>query len=648
MIKKGLLMAIYAFFIQLVIIPVFAVKAYPFPVTITQPDGTQLAVQLHGDENRHFRTTEDGYLIKRNVKGFYTYANLNAKGKSIESNIIARNKMHRTSDEIQFLKNLNNAETIQQIRKAPLENQLEPMQPYAPQKALPLNQSPKTLVILVNFADTAYITPNPQIAFTNLLNQEGYSANGGTGSAREYFMASSYGHLSPEFDVEGPFTLPNNMEFYGANNSSGNDINPVQMVVDACKAADATVDFSQYDSDNDGIIDNVFIYYAGHNEAEHGPENSVWPHRWYVKRNYNYSGSTASIKFDDKLLQGYACTSELRGASGSEMCGIGTFCHEMGHVIGLPDYYHTEAAKATLGNWSIMDIGVYLNKGRTPPLYSAFDRFYLGYLTPEQVSTSSDLTLFPIYQGKTQPANTENQAFLFAAENHNLIGDNPVSAEFFMVEYRKKTGWDTYLPDEGMLIWHIDFNSTDWDSNRPNNYSGTEQTPESHMRVYLQPLIGSTATPGKPFTTGSFIPTTWSGDNINRTISEITKSEDRINFKLMGGSLPVLNLPAVNVGVIENHLQFLPTRQNSSTIKTINIKTAGIIGDLTLTLSGENTSFYTTSATTITKEVANDNGGINFDITYTPALPGDHTAILTISGGGLNPEKVIIMTGTGY
>ena len=162
----------------------------------------------------------------------------------------------------------------------------------------------------------------------------------------------------------------------------------------------------------------LFIYYAGYNEAEHGPANTIWPHRWAVypaalyPSGSNYAGTVASVTFNGKRVFDYACTSELRGASGSNMCGVGTFCHEFGHVLGLPDYYDTTGSQNTLNSWDIMDAGNYNNLGRTPPTYSVYDRFFLGYLIPEQESATANLTLNPIYQGKTPPANTTNQALI--------------------------------------------------------------------------------------------------------------------------------------------------------------------------------------------------------------------------------------------
>ena len=288
-----------------------AVQAYPYPVAVSQPDGTSLTILLHGDEFHNYKTSEDGFLIKENTKGFLTYRILNVAGEVVESNVVARDIQKRFAKEVQFLKTVNqsmvlkkNIQNIQKIQKIQNKQNIQSLQKIqkiqnnVPVKVFPSTGSPRSVVILVNFSDKSFVTVNPQTEFTNLLNQDNYSTNGGTGSARDYFMAATYGKFSPSFDVFGPVTLPQTLNYYGRNDTSGNDTLAVQMVVDACTAAhNAGLNFAQYDTDNNGVVDNVFIYYAGYNEAEGGPANTIWPHRWAVfpqslfPNTYNYTGT---------------------------------------------------------------------------------------------------------------------------------------------------------------------------------------------------------------------------------------------------------------------------------------------------------------------------------------------------------------------
>ena len=621
-----------------------AVPAYPYPVTITQPDGTTLTIRLYGDESRKIRTTDDGYIIKQDTNGLYTYAVRDKDGLIVASDKLAQDSDKREQKDRNFLSDaLKYTDLYKDVSQRPQKIKAVSSAPFY--SGFPRTGSPRSLVILVNFKDVSFVTPGPQDAFDRLLNQENYSENGGTGSARDYFRVSSYGQFNPQFDVVGPFTLPQDMSYYGGNDAYGDDKRPAYMVVDACQAAKASgVDFSIYDTNGDGYVDNVFIYYAGYNEAEYGPESSIWPHRWAVQPGQNYLNLPTSVIFDGKIVYDYACTSELKGNTGSTMCGIGTFSHEFGHVIGMPDYYHTLEDKNTLNNWHIMDSGAYLNGGKTPPAYSAYDRFFLGWLTPGELRAPGNESLYPLVQSISAIENAEKQAYLLSAASHNLDGGNPVPREFYIMEYRQKTGWDAFLPAEGLLFWHIDYDQTAWENNGPNNYSGTTQTPESHMRVYLQPLEGYTTTPGTAFTSGSFTPLTWSGSDINRPISDITKTTDSISFKLMGGDPDLL--PKMTSGEVKQSLEFPAIKKNTAVYKYLNIKTSDLRGDLSVALSGTDVAYFTVSVEQLERDAVNRLAGRDIHIGYKPLQAGTHNAFLTISGGGLNPELVIQLKGT--
>jgi len=287
-----------------------AIPASPYPIKITQPDGTEITIRLHGDEYFKYKTTLDGYALIDDANGFLTYAQQDASGNLITTNVKANEIANRNASELEFIKQLTpNISFAKQSSIQRAQRAAAIAFTSSSQKVYPLKGTPKSLVILVNFSDKSFVTNTPGTAFTNLLNQTGYSANGGTGSARDYFNDNSMGNFNPQFDVVGPYNLSNPMSYYGGNDTSGSDKNPRKMVIDACGLASAAgVDFSQYDTDGDGIVDNIFIYYAGYNEAEGGPANTVWPHRWTLA---NYS-----TKFNGKIIFDYACTSELRGSSG--------------------------------------------------------------------------------------------------------------------------------------------------------------------------------------------------------------------------------------------------------------------------------------------------------------------------------------------
>lgn len=169
-----------------------------------------------------------------------------------------------------------------------------------------------------------------------MMNKEGYDYMGAIGSARDYFISQSGGLFQPTFDVVGPITLDNTMAYYGANDYSGQDVRPDEMVIDACKKAESMVDFTIYDRDNDGFVDLVYVIYAGYGESsdiDGSLEDAIWPHAWYI-----YQGAQKRVSVDGKYLDAYACSAELLGNSGTTRDGIGTFCHEYSHTLGLPDF----------------------------------------------------------------------------------------------------------------------------------------------------------------------------------------------------------------------------------------------------------------------------------------------------------------------
>jgi M6 family metalloprotease-like protein len=459
-----------------------AVMAYPGLMPMTQSDGSTLLVQLKGDERAHAYFTPDGYLLINSGKDFY-YASMTDNGEVTRSNVRANNPSARTAQENAFLNTIDKELVItslekkdrtatarsQRFTKTASSGMVAPSNPVPgvfPGTTYPSMGSPKSLVILVQFSDVQFTTENALNYFTTILTQPNYTENGFTGSAYDFYRDSSNGQFTPQFDVVGPVTLPKTQAYYGGNKIidgySVTDYNVREMPVDACDILDATIDFSQYDTDGDGIIDNVFIFYAGRGEASGGGEDTVWPHSWAINTSKTYDG----VK-----LSGYACTNEMTIKSTENgyvlsTDAIGTFCHEFGHVIGLPDLYATSySSSRNPDDWDTMCSGSYNNQSRTPPTFSSWERACLGWLTPTVLEKPGNYTL------KNNIQNT-NAAYLIPTSSPN---------EFFMLENRYPEKWDAYVfgdvtfdnPEDvygnGMLVWHIDYNENVWTSNVVND-----------------------------------------------------------------------------------------------------------------------------------------------------------------------------------
>ena len=450
---------------------------------------------------------------------------------------------------------------------------------------------------------------------------------------RDYFRDNSMGVFDPQFDVVGPFTLPHNMAYYGKNDIAGNDTLPQQMVIDACKLASNNgngVDFTKYDTDNDGVVDNIFIYYAGYNEAEGGPANSIWPHRWSLA-NHN-------TKFNNKIIYDYACTSELRGNSGTNMCGIGTFCHEFGHVLGLDDMYNTNNDNSyhTLSSWDIMDYGPYLNSGRTPPCYSSYERFFLNWLVPTELKAKQDVVLDTLA--------TSNKALLISQYgNHNLIGATPNPVEFFMLENRQKKGWDTYLPGHGLLVTHVYYNAATWASNEPNNIA----TAMGVDIVEADGVATDASMAGDPFpgtsNVLSYSPTLRIGTNINKPLTNIKENNGIITFNFMGGA------EKPSISTTGTPVTFSTIQGTPSSVQTITVNGEKLSTDIVLAFNmglhfeikkETDTSW---SKTIILSPVDSTITNMKIQIRYNPTEPSfrdTHTDILVLNSANVSTIKV--------
>lgn len=414
-----------------VLVPVYATVAYPGVVTVRQADGTTLSLKIVGDEFFNYKTTTDGYVVAMANDGFYYYASYGVNGVRVSQSRVSgggASAMGAVGRVRGVDQGVSMALRQKNIARRAMPDKVDAA--YA-RAAMPFQ---KVLVLLVEFSDLKFTTAAPQQAFTNMLNQAGYSVNGATGSAKDYFSDNSMGQYSPTIDVFKTVTLTKSYQYYGSNTTTGDDSNPQKMVVEACtEAVKQGLRLADYDTNGDGVLDNVFVYYAGHNEAEGGGDATIWPHRWSVPRGTSIGG----LQVID-----YACTSELKGAAGNTMAGIGTFCHEFGHVLGLCDLYDSngmmDGNATTIGALSVMDSGNYLNSGNTPPYYTAIEREMLGWMTPTVIDKPSVITIKTVDNNVAYRLNTPNEG------------------EYFLLESRSDKGWDKYLEGVGMLVYHID------------------------------------------------------------------------------------------------------------------------------------------------------------------------------------------------
>ena len=405
----------------------WAVPAKRGPRTMTQPDGSQVTVYLHGDEVYNYFTDAEGYIMQQDESGFFV-----KKEKQTAENIRRR----RAASPLAALQTQRAARHI----------------------GTPNNNASRGLFLLVNFTDSVFKPTNTRAEMDSMLNQRGYNYNNAPGSVRDYFIEQSGGRYAPHFDVFGPVTLNHPESYYGANVGPQNDtdVKAYQMIIDACNALDSQIDFTLYDSNNDGEIDFVYVIYAGMGANDGGHPNTIWPHQWYI----GAGGKGMRVGYDGKVLNSYACGPELNGIK--ERCGIGILCHEFSHVLGLPDYYDTNYSTnydqgQTPNEWSLMDYGSYNGDGHFPPNYSAHDKYFMGWETPTLLNSPENVVL---------PA--DNKTFRYITSDGTSANARSNRLVYYL-ENRQRTGWDTYLPGHGLVVWKVNYSQSVWNSNTPNN-----------------------------------------------------------------------------------------------------------------------------------------------------------------------------------
>ena len=432
-----------------------AVPADPKPFIVTQPDGTTLTMVAVGDEFQHGFTTLDGLTVEKGSDGYVYYRTANGL-----SQVKAHDVAGRNTAETAFI----NANLEQLNFGAQITAKTRQLRASARNKAskvgstqVPTTGSPRVPIILVEYADKAMANSKDKF-------EDHYKT--GNKSVFKYFSDQSNEQYTPQFDVYGIYTLDNNREYYGGNvydsNGNRNDQGLGRMVEQAITKAGDEIDWSKYDNDGDGEADVCIVVYAGVGEAQASstvPE-SIWPCQWSLNAAQYYGyGDIGAMQRNGVTINRFAVFNELNGSNdnGTTLDGIGTFCHEFSHCLGLPDFYDTAyGGHYGMGYWSLMCSGCYNGvqiSGDTPVGYSAYEKNFMGWLNYIEAQENNQYTL-PV-------SNSGNDmAVRIKALNNN---------EYFILENRRKQGWDQCIRGEGVLITHFTYMADRWSGNTPNN-----------------------------------------------------------------------------------------------------------------------------------------------------------------------------------
>ncbi len=440
----------------------FAAKAHTELTTITQSDGSQLTIRLHGDEHFSWYSTADDVLLVQVGSNYYV-AQVEEDGTLKATPQLAHNAGERGTVEEQVINN-QDKEKFLNLLKAEPQALAKPIGKVNP-AYFPHTGSPKALVILVEFQDVKFKTSDPVATFTHYLKGAGEDAPEANnayvtkgmvnhGSVSQYFNDMSQGKFTPQFDIVGPVTVKKNSAYYGSN-TGGTDANFKEMIAEACKNVSTNVNFADYDQDNDGYIDLVYIIYAGYSESFGGNSaDCLWPKSGSAT--FNEPGTNNLLKLDGKQIYRYGINNELNATptvvnnqfNGMPLLnGIGLFCHEFSHTMGLPDLYPTvEASRVDNQNpeyWDLMDGGEYTYNGYIPTPYSPWEMDVMGWTAPTELGDEAKQVNLDSYA-------TSRTAYKINGEND----------EYLLIQNIQADGWWMGIVKafkNGMLVWRIDY-----------------------------------------------------------------------------------------------------------------------------------------------------------------------------------------------
>lgn len=400
--------------------------------TVTLSNGLTIKARLCGDEHAHWWQAEDGSCFDVDSLG---------KGKAVVPQELMSKARSRMAARRQAARRANAKKASQRIATNGNTGKFQGQR--------------HGLIILVNFADSKFNTSKfgpTQTLYSRIANEANYGENNFKGSISDYFKAQSGGQFLLDFDVAGPVTLPNGYSYYGQNDDDGYDKRPTKMVREACQAVDGSVDFSKYDWDGDGEVEEVFVVYAGNGEHDTTNQpNLIWPHM------DNLANYGEQLTLDGVTINTYACASELNGDK--TLSGIGTFCHEFSHCMGFPDMYDTasDGNNFGMGSWDLMDYGSYNGAGYVPAGYSGYEKMVCGWTTPIELD---------------KPMTVNGMERLAAMGQTYIIYNKGNRNEYYILENRQQSGFDKYLPGSGLLIEHVDYDKDIWEWNAVNTTNG--------------------------------------------------------------------------------------------------------------------------------------------------------------------------------
>lgn len=456
-----------------------AVKMQPGWHNVTLSDGQTLTLRAFGDQDLAWFETTDGVLLCQQGTDFFV-ATVDDRGVLHASQVLAHNSNNRSDIEMEMIANQNRKAFFDHCQTAKADNRMrrEPL-PYS-STLLPAQGDVKVPVILVQFTDTVFSFDDPHSVFTEYLNgetrhgeDESLTIGNNYSSVKNYFSDMSFGKFVPDFHLYGPITLPQPLAYYGKGSATSENMRA--LLQDAVSAVDSEVDFSQYDSNGDGNIDLIYIIYAGYSQSIVGNSTDcIHPKSGTVGGGITADGVTVCrYGVNNELNLTPAHTAQY----GPLVNGIGLFCHEFSHCIGLSDLYALHGSKAeravnqTMEYYDLMDAGEYTFNGYRPTAYTAWERERFGWMTIDTLSSPQDVTLTPLDNG---------------GKAYRILNDaDSTGHEYFILENIQKKGWNKSIFGHGLMVTHVDYDDNNFDL-----YGCKVNSTLAHPRMTLVPADG--------------------------------------------------------------------------------------------------------------------------------------------------------------
>ena len=513
----------------------YAVPAYPYPITYTQPNGDTLTIRIKGDEKIHWHESLDEFTLFLNQEGYLTYAQLDENGNLQASAYIATDIEKRDIATVLFLNTIKKKLFFSEVQIQVMLQVWEMEEEFAQQNETKGSNGIfghyKGMCALVNFPDkTLKFGPED---FDRLMNEIGYTNGNVKGSVRDYFKEISYGNFEMSFTMFGPYTAQSAITYY-AGESGSDRVKALATEIALKIFQEPGINFANFDANNDKEVDCFHFIFPGVGKETNSNLKTIWSHKGNL---------STPVSKDGKTISKYSCSPELKSAN--TIISIGVMCHEMTHNYGgVPDYYDDDYAGSGgeypgTGDWDLMASGCYNGNSNTPSHPNMYIKVQFGWVTPIVLNEAGSVSTMP---------NAAEKPVAFRINTNT-------PTEYYLLENRQKVGFDSQIPGSGLLIYHVSYTgqgctnckhpqkmypvvasrTTQMPNTDPKSYGSVNKQGCLFPHTYTNAGVTTTKDSFEDDTTPAMW--TWNNASVGKPITNIKKNESNktISFDFMGG-----------------------------------------------------------------------------------------------------------------